>query len=107
MEYEYNFSPTEWDLDHLIPFAATSETASGIELCSVDLKEEMVATRKDLSYIRSSRRALVKGQKAEFDVAPLASQSTLLASFKKRANIKFQTIQIVISIQVIISSVFS
>jgi fatty acid synthase subunit alpha len=32
VEYIYSLNDAEWDLDHIIPFAAISETANGIEL---------------------------------------------------------------------------
>ncbi|KAH7074748.1 thiolase-like protein [Paraphoma chrysanthemicola] len=32
IEYIYSLSDSEWDLDHIVPFAAISETANGIEL---------------------------------------------------------------------------
>ncbi|KAF2823884.1 thiolase-like protein [Ophiobolus disseminans] len=32
VQYIYNISNADWDLDHIIPFAAISEAASGIEL---------------------------------------------------------------------------
>jgi fatty acid synthase subunit alpha len=54
-----------------------------------NLKEEIAAIRKELSDLSSSRRALIKEQKAEFDVPLVASKSATLAPFKKRANIKF------------------
>jgi fatty acid synthase subunit alpha len=53
-----------------------------------DLKGEIANIRKELSELSSSRRALLKEQKAEFDM-PLTTKSNSLAPFKKRANIKF------------------
>lgn len=54
-----------------------------------NLKEEVAAIRKEISEISSSRRALVKEQKAEFDSPITATTTNTLAPFKKRANIKF------------------
>ncbi|KAF2106758.1 hypothetical protein BDV96DRAFT_617156 [Lophiotrema nucula] len=55
-----------------------------------NLKEEVATIRKEISDISSSRRALIKEQRAEFD-APVAAPTapTQFAPFKKRANIKF------------------
>ncbi|KAH7122773.1 hypothetical protein B0J11DRAFT_490138 [Dendryphion nanum] len=54
-----------------------------------NLKEEVAAIRKEISDISSSRRALIKEQKADFDGPIATSPSSSLAPFKKRANIKF------------------
>jgi fatty acid synthase subunit alpha len=54
-----------------------------------NLKEEVAIIRKEISEISSSRRALVKEQKAEFDTPLVAAAPNTLAPFKKRANIKF------------------
>ena len=54
-----------------------------------NLKEEIAAIRKELTDISSSRRALVKEHKAEFDRPIDTSKPAALAPFKKRANIKF------------------
>ena len=54
-----------------------------------NLKEEIAAIRKELTDISSSRRALVKEHKAEFELPVDTSTTTGLAPFKKRANIKF------------------
>jgi fatty acid synthase subunit alpha len=45
IEYIYSLADGEWDLDHIIPFAAISETANGIELGSKsELAHRMMLT---------------------------------------------------------------
>ncbi|KAF2463978.1 uncharacterized protein BDR25DRAFT_243903 [Lindgomyces ingoldianus] len=74
------------EVTHIEPLLA--DLSGGMSVVP-NLKEEIAAIRKELSDISSSRRALIKEQKAEFDMPLLASKSTTLAPFKKRANIKF------------------
>ncbi|KAF2008811.1 hypothetical protein BU24DRAFT_381289 [Aaosphaeria arxii CBS 175.79] len=54
-----------------------------------NLKEEVAAIRKEISDISSSRRALVREEKAEFDGPSIKAAANNLAPFKKRANIRF------------------
>ncbi|KAF2474319.1 uncharacterized protein BDR25DRAFT_215519 [Lindgomyces ingoldianus] len=57
-----------------------------------NLKDEVATIRKEIADISSSRRALVKEQRAEFDKpgnGPLSPTKQFANPFKKRANIKF------------------